>query len=99
MTTRTRPSSHALRLLGLAGLVLLATLIDSVRTPSPPRLVVMQAQFAAFGLTDLALFTEAHYTRHPSQTDRYAAFRDHPGALEHFPSGALLKPPPHLLSQ
>jgi hypothetical protein len=45
------------------------------------------------GLTDLALFTEARYTRHPSQTDIHSAFQDHPGALEHFPSGSLIQPP------
>lgn len=44
------------------------------------------------GLTDLALFTEARYTRHPSQSDRHAAFQDHPFALEHFPSGSVLPP-------
>ncbi|MCG7903920.1 MAG: hypothetical protein JAY99_14625 [Candidatus Thiodiazotropha lotti] len=45
------------------------------------------------GLTDLALFTEARYTRHPSQTDIHSAFQDHPVALEHFPTGSLLQPP------
>lgn len=46
------------------------------------------------GLTDPCLFTEARYTRHPSQADRHAAFQDHPLALEHFPAGAVLTPPP-----
>ncbi|MCU7930933.1 MAG: hypothetical protein KZQ90_09035 [Candidatus Thiodiazotropha sp. (ex Codakia rugifera)] len=46
-----------------------------------------------FGLTDLALFTEARYTRHLSQSDLHSAFQDHPVALEHFPSGSLLLPP------
>lgn len=44
-------------------------------------------------LTDLALFTEARYTRHLSQADRHAAFQDHPLALEHFPSGSLITLP------
>jgi hypothetical protein len=44
-------------------------------------------------LTDLALFTEARYTRHLTQADGHAAFQDHPLALEHFPSGSLLAPP------
>jgi hypothetical protein len=47
-------------------------------------------------LTDLALCTEARYTRHPAMADRHAPFQDHPVALEHFPSGALLLPPAHL---
>jgi hypothetical protein len=44
-------------------------------------------------LTDLCLFTEARYTRHPSQADLHSAFQDHPMALEHFPSGSLMFPP------
>lgn len=47
-------------------------------------------------LTDLCLSTEATYTRHPSQTDSFAPFADHPGALEHFPSGTIIAPPPHM---
>ena len=43
-------------------------------------------------LTDLCLFTEARYTRHPSLSDLYAPFQDHPCSLEHFPSGALIVP-------
>ncbi|NGZ05264.1 MAG: hypothetical protein G8237_02810 [Magnetococcales bacterium] len=43
-------------------------------------------------LTDLALFTEARYTRHISQADRHTPFQDHPVALEHFPSGSLVSP-------
>lgn len=49
------------------------------------------------GLTDLALVTEARYTRHPSLADRHAPFQDHPMALEHFPSGAVFAPSPHLV--
>lgn len=44
-------------------------------------------------LTDLCLFTEARYTRHPAMADRHAPFQDHPLALEHFPSGSLVSPP------
>lgn len=45
------------------------------------------------GLTDLALFTEARYTRHPSQADRFTPFQEHPASLEHFPSGSIAAPP------
>ncbi len=45
------------------------------------------------GLTDLALFTEARYTRHPSQADRFTPFQEHPSSLEHFPSGSVAAPP------
>jgi hypothetical protein len=44
-------------------------------------------------LTDLCLFTEARYTRHPAMADLHSAFQDHPLALEHFPSGSLATPP------
>jgi hypothetical protein len=44
-------------------------------------------------LTDLCLFTEARYTRHPSMADLHSPFQDHPLSLEHFPSGSLVTPP------
>ena len=45
------------------------------------------------GLTDLALFSEANYTRHPSLTDFSTPLQDSPMSFEHFQSGALLSPP------
>lgn len=47
-------------------------------------------------LTDLCVFTEASYTRNPSVTGIASVFQDSPLTLEHFPSGALMQPPPHL---
>ncbi|MGD0281922.1 MAG: hypothetical protein ABSB95_06130 [Dissulfurispiraceae bacterium] len=47
-------------------------------------------------LTDLCLFTEARYTRHLSQSDFNTPFQDHPISFEHFPSGSIVEPPPHL---
>jgi hypothetical protein len=44
-------------------------------------------------LTDLCLFTEARYTRHPSQADLQSPFQDHPLSLEHFPTGSIIMPP------
>ena len=49
-----------------------------------------------FALTDLCLFTEANYTRHITQADRYTPFQDSPLALEHFPSGSIFLPPEKL---
>ena len=46
-------------------------------------------------LTDLCLFTEASYTRHLSMTDLNTPFQDSPFSFEHFPTGALVAPPPH----
>jgi hypothetical protein len=48
---------------------------------------------ARFRLTDFCLFTEANYTRNPSQADLSGAFQDHPFAFDHFPSGSLIAPP------
>jgi hypothetical protein len=48
-------------------------------------------------LTDLCLFTEASYTRHLSMTDLSTPFQDAPMSLEHFPTGALVEPPSHLV--
>jgi hypothetical protein len=53
----------------------------------------------SLGLTDLCLFTEARYTRHPSMTDLNTPFQDYPFSFEHFPSGSLIMPPHHLLSR
>jgi len=44
---------------------------------------------SALGLTDLSLATEARYTRHPAIADMVVPFMDHPGAIEHFPSGSF----------
>lgn len=48
------------------------------------------------GITDLCLFTEARYTRHPSMADLNTPFQDHPLSIEHFPSGSLMEPPGHI---
>ncbi len=55
---------------------------------APCREIVRQWQ-----LSDLCLFTEARYTRHPAMADLHGAFQDHPVALEHFPTGSLVPPP------
>ncbi len=83
----------------LAGAVLtLATLFDDAPWVGgdPESLGHRVELVRSLGLTDLALFTEARYTRHLSQADRHSAFQDHPTALEHFPSGSLIAPPRHL---
>jgi hypothetical protein len=48
---------------------------------------------SGLGLTDLCVATEARYTRHPAVSDAMAPFMDHPGALEHFPSGSFWAAP------
>jgi len=44
-------------------------------------------------LTDLAIWTEARYTRHPSQADYFSPFQDCPSSLEHFPAGSVVAVP------
>ncbi len=44
-------------------------------------------------LTDLALFTEAAYTRHRSLATPQSAFTEFPLGLDLFPSGSLVPPP------
>lgn len=54
-----------------------------------PQKVVLVESLA---LTDLAIWTEARYTRHPSQADFFTPFQDFPSALEHFPAGSVVSP-------
>lgn len=77
---------------GLAGMV-----VHAHSCGRAARLLGTTALVARYGLTDLCLFTEARYTRHPAMADLHAPFQDHPMALEHFPSGGLLAPPAHIL--
>lgn len=43
-------------------------------------------------LTDFALWTEARYTRNPSQADLFSAFQDFPSSMDHFPAGSIIAP-------
>ena len=43
-------------------------------------------------LTDFAIWTEARYTRHPSQADFFSPFQDFPSSFEHFPAGSVIAP-------
>ncbi len=63
-----------------------------------PGVAACRRWVAELGLTDLCLFTEARYTRNPALADLHTPFQDHPTALEHFPSGTLVAPPPQLTS-
>lgn len=84
-------------LLLAAGLLLFAaSLLDAAWRGGDTDLSNARRLVTNLGLTDLALFTEARYTRHLSQADRHTAFQDHPLALDHFPSGSLVPPPARL---
>ena len=82
---------------GIAALGALIMWVDAERArrldEDCPRL---QRLAARLSLTDLSLWTEARYLRHPSQTDLFSPFQDFPAAPEHFPAGSIVAPPPSL---
>lgn len=92
----TRAATLPLLLLTVAAVLFIASLVDAAWRGSAADLTGSQSLVTELGLTDLALFTEARYTRHLSQADRHTAFQDHPLALDHFPSGSLVPPPARL---
>lgn len=79
--------------LALAGVLLHASQQVDAAEPGFSRKSALVRQIQ---LTDLCLCTEASYTRNPSMTDLSTPFQDSPLSLEHFPSGGLIGPPPHL---
>ena len=78
-------------LLALDGALLFDDL--SRRKDEDATLAQLEVITSGLGLTDLAVATEARYTRHPAVSDPVAPFMDHPGAIEHFPTGAFWLPP------
>jgi hypothetical protein len=76
-----------------AGFAGAAVHASAERVRRAPEVAGRAALVRRLGLTDLALFTEARYTRHPSQADRFTPFQEHPTSLEHFPSGSVAAPP------
>lgn len=76
-------------------LIAVITILGIIKPPTlHPHLHLAQT----LKVTDLCLFTEARYTRHPAVSDRHSAFADSPSALDYFPSGSILSPP-HTLKQ
>ena len=57
------------------------------------QLVLLQKVVSDLRLSDLALSTEARYTRHPAVSDSGVIGMDHPGGLDHFPSTLAFAPP------
>lgn len=76
---------------GLALLFVAAGLHAALSTPGHAKRIAASAQLVRqVGLTDLALFTEARYARHPAMADLHTAFQDNPMSFEHFPSGTFV---------
>ena len=90
-----RRSTRYLSLLGVLSALFLGMLYHAKaqEAAASSRRQASTALVRSLGLTDLCLFTEARYTRHPAMADRHAAFQDHPMGLDHFPSGSLIAPP------
>lgn len=91
-----RKSTVFLVCMGAGTLINLALLIGHPWISGPgyrKNVIEKQRLVKELGLTDLCLFTEARYTRHPAMADRHSAFQDHPLALDHFPSGSIIRIP------
>jgi uncharacterized membrane protein len=90
-----RKSDYLLLFLSICLFLFIATVVDSsLRQDRAVAVLKQRADMVQeYELTDLALFTEARYTRHITQADLHSAFQDHPMSFEHFPSGSLLLPP------
>ena len=96
MTLPLRPSHFALPALVILLLLFALSLADAAWRSRTVDQTAQRTLVRELGLSDLALFTEARYTRHPSLADLHSAAQDHPLSLEHFPSGSLMPPPAHL---
>lgn len=90
-----RGSTRAALVFGALALALALCLAQAIaaRGAGETRRAAGRELVAALGLTDLALFTDARYTRNPALADLHSAFQDGPASLEHFPSGSLVSPP------
>jgi hypothetical protein len=88
---------HAFLLLTAVELTVVLALVIRARglaaDPAACHVPAKEAVAARLGLTDLAIWTEARYTRHPSQTDLFSPFQDFPASLEHFPAGSVVGVP------
>ena len=93
---RVRNADLFLGYLAILVLLLLAALAHSAqeRRMAQPGIEEKKDLVRGLELTDLCLFTEATYTRHPSQANIHTPFQDYPASFDHFPSGSLLPPPP-----
>jgi hypothetical protein len=89
-----RPSAAVLGILCLFFFLgsLIFTTMDKRRSAQAEQFRHVQRVVAELALSDLALSTEARYTRHPAVTDAVVVGMDHPGALDHFPSTLFFAP-------
>ncbi len=89
-----RPATGLLMLL-LVFSLLVGTLTPRVlakRRAQEEKFQMLQRVVFHLGLSDLALSTEARYTRHPAISDPVVVSMDHPAAIDHFPSTLFWAP-------
>lgn len=70
----------------------LCPLIRAKRDRQDEDFGMLQDVVYRLALSDLALSTEARYTRHPAVSDVVVVSMDHPGAIDHFPSTLFWAP-------
>lgn len=76
-------------------LVLLLLALNQFNLHGPEQQIELERRrelVRSLKLTDFSIWTEARYTRHPSQTDFFSPFQDFPSSLEHFPAGSVIAP-------
>ncbi len=54
---------------------------------------MLRDMVSLLGLSDIALASEARYTRNPAISDSVVVSMDHPGGIDHFPSTFFWAPP------
>jgi hypothetical protein len=67
--------------------------VSDLRVTQSARWQRLRSLVKVLGTSDLALTTEARYTRHPLASDRVAVGMEQPGAVDHFPSTFFFQPP------
>lgn len=99
MTTTYAPARGStaafLALSVMAALAFLALIHAFWRGGDNDRMMQNRDLAFALDLTDIALFPEARYARHPNMADLHSAFQDGPLSFEHFPAGTLIAPARH----
>ena len=98
MISAVRKSTLVLLFFLVGMILILLTVMDAnIQQGSATEAVNRSAMLVReLGLSDLALSTEARYTRHLTLADRHSAFQDHPTSFDHFPSGSIFLPPSQL---
>ncbi len=72
--------------------ILLVNYLSSRQNTYEQDKVLMRLIVRELGCSDLAVATEARYTRHPAVSDGVVPFMDHPADIDHFPTGSFWLP-------